>query len=284
MNKLKAAFIGFVPFGGTPDEIYAALESYAKIGYKAFESGDMLLRNGDPDENIARVKAFGMEPLSTGLGMGKLDLSVVPTVVEKAKKLGVNRAATFAGCVANHRFGMRPDVPGYDEVMAEIELLNAIAKELAKEGIVTSFHNHDAEFLTFYKGKCAFDYMVENSEYLKFEVDCGWALYGHNDPIAVLDKVGDKLCALHIKDFTYGNAVQTLAMPGMEIDENKAQNRMPRFTTPGTGLLPLAACLKKGIELGMDYAIVEQDFMYHMNQYDTLTGAYLNMKETGFVE
>jgi len=284
MTKLKAGFIGFVPFGGTPDEIYAALESYAKIGYSGFEGGDMLLRNGDPAENLARVKAFGMEPLSVGLGRGAMDLSIVPDVVERAKKVGVKRAATFVGCVGNYRFGGRETPPTYDEVMKEIEDLNAIAKELAKEGIVTSFHNHDAEFLTFYKGKCAFDYMVENSEYLKFELDCGWALYGHFDPVKTLDKLGDKLCAVHIKDFTYGNAVSPARPGAPAVDENLRQISMPRFTTPGTGLLPLAACLEKSLELGMDYAIVEQDFMYHMNQFDTLTGAYLNMRETGFVE
>ena len=283
MNKLKAAFIGFIPFGES--DFYPILESYAKVGYKAFESGDMLLREGDPAENLKRVKDFGMEPLSTGLGMGNLDISCVPTVIEKAKKLGVKRAATFAGCVASHRFGQRKDVPTYDEVMKEIETLNAIAKELAKEGIVTSFHNHDAEFLTFYKGKPAFYYMMENSEYLKFELDCGWASYGHFDPIQVLDDLGDKLCAVHIKDYTVGNAVQTMVRPGFPApDENLAQNRMPRFTTPGTGALDLRGCLKKSAEMGMDYAIVEQDFMYHLTQLETLTAAYLNMKETGYVE
>ena len=283
MNKLKAAFIGFVPFGS--DDFYPILESYAKIGYKAFESGDMLLRKGDAAENLARVKSFGMEPLSVGLGMGNVSLDVVPGVIEKAKKLGVNRAATFVGVVAQHRFGQRKEVPTYDEVMEEIERFNAVAKELAKEGIVTSFHNHDAEFLTFYKEKRAYDYTVENSEYLKFELDCGWAAYGHADPLKVLDKLGDKLCAIHIKDYTYGNAVQTLVMPGRPApDENLAQNRMPRFTAPGTGELNLRGCLEKALAMGMDYAIVEQDFMYNLTQHETLTAAYLNMKETGFVE
>ena len=182
-------------------------------------------------------------------------------------------------------YGINKYLTNNDEVMEEIERFNAVAKELAKEGIVTSFHNHDAEFLTFYKGKCAFDYMVENSEYLKFELDCGWATYGHADPLKVLDKLGDKLCAIHIKDYTYGNAVQTLVRPGRPApDENLAQNRMPRFTAPGTGELNLRGCLEKALAMGMDYAIVEQDFMYNLTQHETLTAAYLNMKETGFVE
>lgn len=283
MAKLKAGFIGFVPFGGSSEDMYAALESYAKVGYTGFEMGAMLLREGDPKENLKRIQAFGMEPLSVGLGNNVSSKDGIAKVIADAKTLGVKRAATFAGCVAGYRFGSRPTPPTYDELMAEIVLLNDIAKELAKEGIMTTFHNHDAEFLIWYQGKSAFDLMVENSDYLKFELDCGWALFGHNDPVKTLEKLGDKLGAVHIKDFTYGNAVPA-PRPGMEIDPQKSFNAMPRFTTPGTGQLPLAACLEKSIELGMDYAIVEQDFMYHMNQLETLTGAYLNMKETGFVE
>ena len=282
MGKLKAGFIGFTPFGGDPEDFYKALESYAGIGYSGFEGGDMLTRNGDAKENLARVKAFGMEPLSVGLGFGGLDNVDIKAIVEKAHLLGINRAASFMGCVGAYRFGQRDDKPSYDEVMTEIEKYNAIAKELAKEGIVTTFHNHDAEFLHFYKGKPAFYQMMDNSEYLKFELDAGWALYGHFDPIQVMEDLGDKLKALHVKDFNYNNVAHPVR-PGQVVDESKAQVSMPRFTTVGTGLLPLQAVLKKAVEMGLDYAIVEQDFMYHMNQFETLTGAYYNMKETGYV-
>ena len=71
MNKLKAGFIGFLPMGDL-DETFKRLESYAEIGYKGVEMGDMFLRSGDPDENLARLKDLGMEPLSTSLPMGSL--------------------------------------------------------------------------------------------------------------------------------------------------------------------------------------------------------------------
>lgn len=58
---------------------------------------------------------------------------------------------------------------------------------------------------------------------------------------------------------------------------------MPRFTTPGTGVLNLAGCLKTASEMGMKHAIVEQDFQYNLTQLETLTAAYYNMKETGYV-
>ena len=43
-------------------------------------------------------------------------------------------------------------------------------------------------------------------------------------------------------------------------------------------------CLSVGLELGIEWAIVEQDYQYNLTQKETLTAAYLNMKETGLVE
>lgn len=279
---MKAGFIGFMPFGLDFDQTIEQLKKYRELGYTATEHATFLLK-GDVEENKKKLADIGVEALCVGLGMGGTYTDEdIKKVIDQAKKTGVKRAATFAGCVGMHRFGMRPTPPTYDEVMAEIENLNYVAKELAKEGIVTTFHNHDAEFLHFYKGKSAFYQMMDNSEYLKFELDTGWALYGHFDPVQVMEDLGDKLKALHVKDFTYTNVAHPVR-PGQVVDENKAQVSMPRFTTPGTGLLPLKAVLKKAVEMGLDYAIVEQDFMYNMNQFETLTGAYHNMKETGYV-
>ena len=96
-------------------------------------------------------------------------------------------------------------------------------------------------------------------------------LYGGHDPVQFMKDVGPRLSAVHIKDFVEGEVK----------NEN---NIMPRFTTPGTGLLPLKDCLAAAFDLGMDYAIVEQDFQNKVTELQTLTAAYVNMRETGFVE
>ena len=62
MGKMKAGFIGFIPFQAQGDEYYDYIKSYAEIGYKGFEFAGNLLR-GDADANIARVKSYGIEPI-----------------------------------------------------------------------------------------------------------------------------------------------------------------------------------------------------------------------------
>ncbi len=290
MNKLKAGLIGFLPMGGSLDDIFARLESYAKIGYKGVEMGDMFLRTGDASENLKRLRDLGMEPLSTSLPMGMPDLNAVPEIVEKAHKLGVHRAACMGSSMRTHVIGMKVQehFPTYDESMKELEALETVARELAKEGIDVSFHNHETEFITFYKGEAWFDLMVKNSEYLKFELDAGWAMYGHRDPVKVMDMLGDRLCALHIKDYMEGNVPRkSRALPGMEEGKLYQFNtpiNFPNLCAPGAGKLPTYDILEKAVSMGLDYAIIEQDFQKILTQEESVLLAYLLMKETGFVE
>ena len=48
--------------------------------------------------------------------------------------------------------------------------------------------------------------------------------------------------------------------------------------THDTGKLNLRSVLQTASEMGIPYAIVEQDFQYHLTELETLTAAYLNMK------
>ncbi len=290
MKKLKAGFIGFLPFGGSPEDMWKTLESYAKIGYKGIELGDMFLRGGDPEESLKRVKDLGMEVLCTNIPMAaNLSIDCVPTVIENAHKLGVHRAACMVSAMKFHSQGMfmLEHFPTYDEAMRELETLEAIAKELAKEDIVLSFHNHETEFITFYKGESWFDQMVKNTEYLQFELDCGWAMYGHRDPLKVMDLLGGRLAAIHIKDYMEGSVSQH-NMSKFEDNDPMYQFHvpvdMPNLCAPGAGLLPTYDILEKALKMGLDYAIIEQDFQKILTQEESVLLAYLLMKETGFVE
>lgn len=290
MKKMKAGLIGFLPFGGTMDETFNTLEKYAKIGYKGVEMGDMFLRSGDPDENLKRLHDLGMEPLSTSLPMGKVDTTALADVIERAHKLGVHRAACMGSSMRLHEIGMKVQehFPTYDESMEELESLETAARELAKEGIDVTFHNHETEFLTFYNGEAWFDLMVKNSEYLKFELDTGWALYGHRDPVKVMDMLGDRLAALHLKDYMEGNVPRkSRALPGMDgtkLYQFNTPHNFPNLCAPGAGKLPIYDILEKAQQMGLDYAIIEQDFQKILTQEESVLLAYLVMKETGFVE
>lgn len=271
-KKLKAGFIGFMPQDGDP---YEALESYAKMGYSVFEGADLLLREGDPAENLARVRSFGMEPLAV-----HYDYNNPPTVaeiVDRAKKTQVRRAACYMASAGCYRFAMRPTPPDYDAMMKECEALDQVAEELAKEGIDFMFHNHDAEFDQCVNGVPVLYFMAAHTRSLKFQVDCGWVTYAGYDPVRVLKSLGQRVSAVHIKDFIPGAPVPVKEKDGREY-------AMPHFTAPGTGVLKLRECLETAIALGVESVSVEQDFPNILSNPEILQAAYLNLKETGLVE
>lgn len=279
MEKMKAAFIGFMPRGLSLDETFDTLKKYHELGYSATEGASFMLE-GDVAENRKRLEDIGMTALASHLPSFSTKTEDIKTVIDNAKKLGVKRVATYMGCVGGYRFGGRDDKPSYDEVMKELEDLNYIAKELEKEGLILTFHNHDAEFMSYYQGKPAFYLMLENSEYLKFQLDVGWVLYGHFDPIKVMKDTGDKLRSLHIKDWALNNTAHD---GGLKTPE-KLSVAMPTFVAPGNGMLPLARVLEQATEMNISHAIVEMDFMHGLSMADSLRSGYLNMVETGFVE
>ena len=266
---MKAGFIGFLtPEMGGP---YKVLETYARAGYSAMEIGDMLLQ-GDVKENKKRLEDMGLTTITTFCTGADDDPAAL---IKKAHALGVSYATNYILSVAAHRFKDRPDAPDYDEFRRELEKMDKLAGELKKEGIQLLFHNHDADLTTCYHGVPALYLMSEYTENLDFELDTGWATYAGHDPLVVLRDLGERVRMIHVKDFVEG------AVP----KEGKyGAHTMPRFTTPGTGKLNLRGVLQAAKEMNLPYAIVEQDFQYHLTELETLTGAYLNIKETGFLD
>lgn len=267
MTKMKAAMIGFLPQGADP---FPVLESYAKIGYRAFEGGDVLYK-GDVKENLARVHDFGMEPLSIYYS-GAEDVDV-NQLIDRALTIGVKQVTNYCGVAGSFRFSNTAPEATMDLILREAEKFERVAQALNKEGLTLCFHNHDAEFVQYLDGRPVIEHMLENAPSLKMEVDVGWVTYAGCDPVAFMKSLGDRFYAMHVKDFTLGHVGRPDGHPAS----------MPRFTTVGTGVLKLAECLKCASEMGITHAIVEQDFQYNLTQLETLTAAYYNMKETGYV-
>ena len=275
MQKLKAGFIGFMPFTAKGEEFYDYLREYAGIGYKGFENGGALFREGSVEENLARVKSYGIEPIDIGLMSfpGRPEPGM-DEIIRQANQIGVRRVVAFNNLASMYRFGGRPEPASYDEVMREIEDFEKKATILKAEGIDFMYHNHDIEFTQCYRGVPHLQLIAANTENLTFELDCGWAAYAGADPVALIRQLGKRISALHIKDYI-DKTVQYRGMPNV---------MAPQFTTVGTGKLDLCGCLKAGAEEDIEWAIVEQDFPNILQNKEILTAAYLNMKETGYVE
>ena len=272
MAKMKPGVTGFIPRGSDP---WASLEKFAQIGYKGSEHSGIVFREGDPVENVKRVNDLGLQLLSIGTSVRNEVYPDVKELVRRVRIIGANRVGVSHTSATDWRFADRPELPEYDEIMREIGRIDKLSKELREEGITLTFHNHDQEFLTAYNGVPLFWLMASNCEYLKFVLDIGWVVYAGVDCAKLVRLLGNRVIELHVKDYTRGENYEYKPLRTVLV---------PRYTTPGTGLVDMEAVFKAAVEVGTEWAVIEQDMEYNLSREDAARTAYYIMKETGYVE
>jgi len=88
-----------------------------------------------------------------------------------------------------------------DQIAAIAEGLNAAATVGADRGIKVGYHNHWWELEHDFDGRTGLDVLASHlSDDVVLEVDTYWALVGGADVSALLERLGDRVFALHLKD------------------------------------------------------------------------------------
>lgn len=87
------------------------------------------------------------------------------------------------------------------DIQSTAAKLNAAAKKGAEYGIRVGYHNHAWELESSVEGQTALEYFAGllDTEVV-LEVDTYWAAVGGQDPAALLERLGDRVRFIHIKD------------------------------------------------------------------------------------
>ncbi|MDY0910220.1 sugar phosphate isomerase/epimerase [Microbacterium sp. CFBP9034] len=139
--------------------------------------------------------------------------------------------------------------PARWETRAQVEetarLLNAAAEIAAARGLRVGYHNHAHELEAQFDGQSGLELLAELLDpRVVLEVDLYWAARAGVDPAALLERLGDRVVAVHVKDGT--------------LDAEAIKAYPPADQVPaGTGAVPLAAALDAASAL--EFAIVEFD-------------------------
>jgi len=272
MKKMKSGITGFIPKGA---DFFQTLESYAQIGYKAFEgAGYMFALPGDAKDNAQRVRDMGLELLTISTNVQNGNQPDVGELVKKANTVGVHRVTIYHSSATAWRFADRAELPDYEEMKKEIRTIDTLGKALAGEGISLVFHNHDQEFLTCYDGVPLFWRLAAECPELKFELDLGWVKYAGWDPALLIRQLGSRISVLHVKDYIPGENYEYKPLRTVTV---------PRYCAPGAGVVDLYASFKAACEAGIEWAVIEQDMQYQLTHKESVQAAYYNMNDTGFV-
>ena len=168
----------------------------------------------DPDATLGRLAALGFrlveafallehrDALRKGLGRHGL---TAPTT--HADILGPDRDAVFA---AAGELGIGTVIQAWteparwataEEIAATAAALGEAARVAADHGLRVGYHNHEFELATRIDGRHALEVFADRlGPDVVLEVDTWWAHVGGADVPALLDRLGDRVVALHLKD------------------------------------------------------------------------------------
>lgn len=79
--------------------------------------------------------------------------------------------------------------------------LNAAAGVAAAHGLTVGYHNHAFELESRIDGRAALEVLAEQLDpVVGLEVDAYWAAVGGEEPVGLLQRLGDQVVAVHVKD------------------------------------------------------------------------------------
>lgn len=173
-------------------DVFALL---AKNGYAEVEGFGGIY--GDMDEAAGR--ALRSELDAAGLSMPTGHFSIDALESNPDKVIAFARAVGIEAIICPHL------VP--DQRPRDVEGWTDFGRRLQKAGIPYraagfdfGWHNHDFEFATLEDGSVVLDRIFEGGPDLAWEIDIAWVVRGRADPFAWIDKYGNRIIAVHVKD------------------------------------------------------------------------------------
>ncbi|MBQ9760448.1 MAG: sugar phosphate isomerase/epimerase [Clostridia bacterium] len=199
------------------------LRRVAEIGYSFVEFA------GFGDLNAEEIRAcldeFGLKVSGTHTSINALLPDRIDETIADMKVIG-NKNLIIPGVKIKTAGDIR-------------EFLDQLAQALPKlraAGIEVGFHNHHKEFLPNEDGIYAMDVFKKETD-IFFELDTYWAFHAGVNPIEEMDRMGERLRFIHIKD----------GIPSL----GTADGGRPL----GRGEAPVAAVYKTAVERGLPLVV-----------------------------
>ena len=244
-------------------DLDGSLARLADIGLRNVEAFDFVRRADALKESFDR---YGLssptahsilieEEVKTPDGL--LSVPPVEDTFAAAKKLGVK--VVFDPFVPPDKWASRADV------QRNADRLNAVAQQAAEHGLRVGYHNHDHELTSQVDGRSALETFADLLDpSVLLEVDLYWATAGGADAVSLVQRLGDRVYAVHAKDGPMRPGISTTNMP---------TDQLPA----GRGDVPLAAVLSEAQSLS--YAVIEFDH-YEDEIFEGIAESYRFLSST----
>jgi len=177
------------------------LKMLAEAGYSEVEGFGGVY--GDPKGMRAELDRNGLTMPTGHFSLDMLE-SDLPRALDIAAALGIE-VIVCPYIVAE----LRPtDVAGWRDFAGRLARAGAAVKAA---GLAFAWHNHDFEFAPLAGGTTGMEQILSAAPDIGWEMDLGWTIRSGNDPLRWIDRHGDRIVAVHVKD---------IARPGQGLDED----------------------------------------------------------------
>ena len=241
------------------------LQKIAAIGYKEME-----LHDPSALSRTKEIKDLGMNVISThflsGYISGKWD---------SLKKFGQPQPPgtidnIIESCAKNevHYMGISILFPEerqtLDDYKRFAEKTNVVAAKSKAAGVQMYYHNHSFEFEPI-ENTTPIEELLKafDKDLVKMELDLFWTTISGNDPAQWIEKMGDRIKMLHLKDLKAGTPK----------DYTTFQVPKEDFLAVGDGVVDFEKALKAAHKTGVPYAFVEQDHSA-TDPFESITRSY----------
>ena len=194
-----------------------------------------------PEAFKAKLDEYGLKPSSAHYGMMVFRDSI-DKIIAEAKIFGLDYVGT---AWIDHQ----NDTITLAEMQEGARIFNEAGKKLKENGLQFFYHTHGYEFIP-YEGGTYFDYLYNNTdaENVKFEEDIFWVKHGGQDPLAFLQKYGNRIILLHVKDMDKG------VKPDMTGHED------PKMDVAwGTGQIDIKGICQAAKQMGIQHFFLEDE-------------------------
>ncbi|MBR5220192.1 MAG: sugar phosphate isomerase/epimerase [Clostridia bacterium] len=166
-------------------DLEAALKAVAEIGYKYVEFAGFF--GNDAETVKGWLDKYGLVCSSTHSSWTELRDDFEGTV--KYHKIIGNKNYIIPGA----------DLSTPEKLQEFVDFCNEYAPKLAAEGISLQYHNHAHEFHLHEDGQMIYS-VLECKTDIDLETDTYWLYVGKTNPLAVLDRLKDRINMIHSKD------------------------------------------------------------------------------------
>ena len=194
-----------------------------------------------PEDTARALRSAGLTAVSTFVDYDRFR-NDFPGVISDARTLGVEYL--ICGWIPHEKFLTRADV---DRAIGSFNQWGAAANQ---EKFRFAYHIHGYEFQVGPDGTLMDAlFKATDPQHVDYELDMFWVVRGGGDPVALLNRYGDRIRLVHLKDIARGTP--TNDPTGQAPDEASV--------TLGTGMIDVPAVLKAAAKAKVKWYFVEDE-------------------------